>query len=156
MFGYEIVETLQKAGLILKHMLGVVLLAWRRMARAGVISWGVGFILVELVGSLIARQFTGPGLVFTSVVALIFASIVAYSVMLTVLIEELFLGAITTVRVLEGDVEGGARALAIASERKAGDAGSGIMRWLGHSSGSRREKFAGSSGCSEERNRRRH
>jgi len=140
MFGSEIVEILQKAGLILKHMLGVVLLAWRRMARAGLISWGVGFILVELVGSLIAHQFSGPALALTSVVALIFASMVAYSVMLTVLIEELFLGTIDTVRVLEGDIEGGARALAVASERKAGEAGSGIMRWLGHAPNNRGAK----------------
>jgi hypothetical protein len=142
LFGSEIVVILQKAGLILKHMLGVVLLAWRRMARAGLISWGIGFILVELVGSLIAHQFTGPGLVLTSVVALIFASVLAYSVMLTVLIEELFLGAIDTVRVLEGDIKGGARALAIASERRAGEAGSGIMRWLGHPTGNREAKLA--------------
>jgi hypothetical protein len=140
MFGSEIVQILQKAGLILKHMLGVVLLAWRRMARAGLISWGVGFILVELIGSLIAHQFSGPVLALTSVVALIFASMVAYSVMLTVLIEELFLGAINTVRVLEGDIEGGARALAVASERKAGEAGSGIMRWLGHATSNREAK----------------
>jgi len=71
---------------------------------------------------------------------LIFASMVAYSVMLTVLIEELFLGTIDTVRVLEGDIEGGARALAVASERKAGEAGSGIMRWLGHAPNNRGAK----------------
>jgi hypothetical protein len=141
-FGYEIVEILKKAGLILKHMLGVVLLAWRRMARAGLISWAVGFILVEIAGYLIEHQFTRTGLVLTSVVALIFASVVAYSVMLTVLIEEMFLGAIATVRVLEGDIEGGARALAVASERRAGEVGSGIMRWLGHSTGNRGERFA--------------
>ena len=145
-FGYEIVEILQKAGLILKHMLGVVLLAWRRMARAGLIAWGASFILVELVGAVMAQQITSVGLALTSVVALIFASVLAYGVMLTVLIEELLLGAIASVRVLEGDVESGARALAVASERRAGEAGGGIMRWLGHPTGSRGAKVAPSSG----------
>jgi hypothetical protein len=145
-FGYEIIEILQKAGLILKHMLGVVLLAWRRMARAGLISWGASFILVELAGAVMARQITSMGVALTSVVALIFASVVAYGVMLTVLIEELLLGAIASVKVLEGDVKSGARALAVASERRAGEAGGGIMRWLGHPRSDRGAKVAPSSG----------
>jgi hypothetical protein len=141
-FGYEIVEILQKAGLVLKHMLGVALIAWRRMVRAGLISWGIGFILVEIVGALTAHPFSGSGLAITSVVAVIFACVVAYSVMLTVLIDEIIIGAITTVKVVEGDVRAGARALAVATERKAGEAGSGIMRWLGHPSADRGEQVA--------------
>ena len=127
MLGFEIIE---KAGLVVKHMLGVVLLCWRRMARAGLISGGVGFVLVETVGALAQKHFPTP--VLTTVVAFFFAIALAYSVMLTVLIDELIIGSIELIRVLEGDLLGGARALAIATERRAGDAGSGIMRWLGH------------------------
>ncbi len=129
MLGFEIIE---KAGLVVKHMLGVVLLCWRRMARAGLISWGVGFILVEIVGALTQKHFPTP--VLTTVVAVFFAFALAYSVMVTVLIDELIIGSIDMLRVLEGDLQGGARALAVATERRAGDAGSGIMRWLGHPS----------------------
>jgi len=125
--GFEIIE---KAGLVVKHMLGVVLLCWRRMVRAGLVSWGVGFILIEVVGAIAQKHFWAP--VLTTVVALIFAFVLAYSVMVTVLIDELIIGSINMIRVIEGDLQGGVKALAIATERRAGDAGSGIMRWLGH------------------------
>jgi hypothetical protein len=124
--GFQIIE---KAGMVLKHALGVLLLCWRRMARAGLVSGVVGFILVEIVGSLVQQKL--PGLDLTTVVAMVFALVVAYAVALTVFIDELFIGAIDMLRVLEGDAGAGARAIAIAGERRVGEAGSGIMRWLG-------------------------
>jgi hypothetical protein len=124
--GYDIIE---KAGMVLKHALGVLLLCWRRMARAGLVSGVVGFILVEIVGSIMQQKF--PTSILTTVVALIFALLIAYGVMLTVLIDELIIGSIDIVRVLQGEVGAGARAIAMATERRAGESGSGIMRWLG-------------------------
>jgi hypothetical protein len=124
--GYEIIE---KSGLVMQRALGVVLLCWRRMARAGLVSGVVGFILVEIAGALLQHKFPGPDLI--TVVALIFALVVAYAVALTVFIDELFIGAIDMIKVLQGDTAAGARALAIATERRAGEAGSGVMRWLG-------------------------
>jgi hypothetical protein len=123
------IEIIEKAGLAAKHALGVLLLCWRRMARAGLVSGVAGFILVETVSSLLQQKF--PGLDLSTVVAMVFALVVAYAVALTVFIDELFIGAIDLLKTLEGDVGAGARAIAIAGERRVGEAGSGIMRWLG-------------------------
>src|SRR5215472_8806820 len=99
------------------------------MSRAALITFGVAFVLVEVVGSSLLGHFPAPAL--THAVALIFALVAAYAVALTVFIDELFIGSIDLIRVLEGDTAAGARALALATERRVGEAGSGVMRWLG-------------------------
>jgi hypothetical protein len=113
--GYEIIE---KSGLVAKHALGVVLLCWRRMVRAGLVSGVVGFILVEIIGSLLQQEFSVLDL--TTVVALVFALVLAYATALTVFIDELFIGVIDMIRALQGEAGAGARALAIATERRLG------------------------------------
>jgi hypothetical protein len=99
------------------------------MSRAALITFGVAFVLVEVVGSVLLGHFPAPEL--THAVALIFALAAAYAVALTVFIDELFIGSIDLIRVLEGDTVAGAHALALATERRVGEAGSGVMRWLG-------------------------
>jgi hypothetical protein len=122
-------QIIRMAGHFLTHGLGILLLCWRRMSRAALITFGGGFVLVEIVGTAFTGHFPAP--VLTHVVALIFALVAAYAVALTVFIDELFVGSIDLIRVLQGDMSAGARALAIATERRAGEAGGGIMRWLG-------------------------
>jgi hypothetical protein len=123
------IQIIRMAGRFVTHGLGILLLCWRRMSRAALISFGVAFVLVEAVGSALLGHFPAP--VLTHVVALIFALAVAYAVALTVFVDELFIGAIDVIRALQGDAGAGARALTIATERRAGEAGSGVMRWLG-------------------------
>ncbi len=127
MVGDKIIQT---AGLLVKHVLGVFLLAWQRMARAALIAFVVGFLLVEIVGAVFLGFF--PASTLTHVVALIFALAAAYAVSLTVFIDELVIGAIDLIKLLEGDAYADARAMAAAAERHAGERGSGLMRWLGH------------------------
>jgi hypothetical protein len=122
-------QIIRMAGHFVTHSLGILLLCWRRMSRAALITFGVGFVLVEIVGTAFIGHFPAP--VLTHVVALIFALVAAYAVAVTVFIDELFIGSIDLIRVLQGDMTAGARALAIATERRAGEAGGGVMRWLG-------------------------
>jgi hypothetical protein len=123
------IQIIRLAGHFMTHALGIVLLCWRRMSRAALIAFGVAFVLVEVVGSALLGQFPAPAL--TGVVALIFALAAAYAVALTVFIDELFIGSVDLIRVLQGDTAAGAHALALATERRVGEAGSGVMRWLG-------------------------
>jgi hypothetical protein len=116
-------------GHFVTHALGILLLSWRRMSLAALIAFGVAFVLVEAVGSALFGHFPAPTLVH--VVAMVFALVTAYAVALTVFIDELFIGAIDMLSALGGEAGAGAKAIAIASERRSGEAGSGIMRWLG-------------------------
>ena len=126
--GDQILET---AKLVLKHALGVLLLCWRRMIRAALITFVVGFVLIEVGGAVSLGRFPAP--LLTHVVAITFALVAAYAVGLTVLIDEMVMGALDIIKVLEGDARSGERVLAVAAEREAGVVGSGLMGWLGHS-----------------------
>lgn len=125
---YGVIELVGK---LLKHTLGVLLLCWQRMLRFGLSVGVLSFVMVEVLGSALARQF--PPSILTTVVALIVSFALGYAAALTALADELFLGAVDTVRILEGDAKAGLRAATAAAEREAGEAERGIMRWLGHS-----------------------
>jgi DNA polymerase III subunit gamma/tau len=116
-------------GALLKHIIGVLLLCWRRMLRAGLIAFAIGAVvtvLVEVVG-------TGEAIpsVLSLIVALLFGLALAYGVALTVLVEELILGAIDLIRMIEGDVSAGAHIAEVVAEREVGQVGQGLRRLLG-------------------------
>ncbi|MFI5271884.1 MAG: hypothetical protein ACHQ4H_02470 [Ktedonobacterales bacterium] len=125
MLAYEIIR---HSGKLLKHAVGVLLLAWRRVLRAAGIALVVGIVVAEIAGCLATHQF--PPSPLTDVAAAIFGVAVAYGVALTVFLDELLLGALDMLRVAEGDIEAGARAAAIAAEREVGDVKSGLLRML--------------------------
>ena len=129
-------EMLRHAGTIMKHVVGVLILCWRRMLRAMGVAGLAGLILAELAGSLATHRF--PPAPLSHVVAFVMAAALAYAAALTVLIDELLGGAIATVRVAEGEVSAGVRALAALAKRERGEAGRGISRRVGRPPASQR------------------
>jgi hypothetical protein len=120
---------IRRAGDILKHAVGVLLLVWRRVLYAIGIGGAVAFLLAEAAGCLVSHRFPPP--LLTHAVALLFAFAVAWGAAVTMFIEELLTGLLDTTHFLEGHVEAGARAAAIIAEREAGEAGRGISRLFG-------------------------
>src|SRR5690349_1153621 len=120
---------IRRAGEILKHAVGVLLLVWRRVLYAIGIGGAVAFLLAEAAGCLVSHSFPPP--LLTHAVALLFAFAVAWGAAVTMFIEELLTGLLDTTHFLEGHVEAGARAAAIIAEREAGEAGRGIARVFG-------------------------
>ncbi len=116
-------------GAFLKHLIGVLLLCWRRMLRAGLIAFAIGVVLVMLV-AVIATGQAYPG-ALALVVALIFGGALAYGIALTVFIEEFLLGVVDLIKLLEGDVKGVAHLTATVAEREVGDVGHGLRRLIG-------------------------
>jgi hypothetical protein len=112
----------------MKHVVGVLLLAWRRVLRALAVAGGTAFVLAEIVGGLIAHSF--PPLP-THIFAGVFAVIVAYCAALTTVIDELIEGALEAVRLVEGDAKAAARSSAILAEREVSEVGRGIRRMFG-------------------------
>src|SRR5579859_2223698 len=123
-------DMIRRAGEILKHAFGVLLLVWRRVLYATGIGGAVAFLLAEAAGCLVSHSFPPP--LLTHAVALLFAFAVAWGAAVTMFIEELLTGLLDTTHFLEGHVEAGARAAAIIAEREAGEAGRGLSRLLGH------------------------
>src|SRR5689334_18832399 len=121
---------IRRAGDILKHTVGVLLLVWRRVLYAIGIGGALAFLLAEAAGCLVSHSFPPP--LLTHAVALLFAFAVAWGAAVTMFIEELLTSLLDTTHFLEGRVEAGARAAAIIAEREAGEAGRGLSRWLGH------------------------
>lgn len=118
-----------RGGSLLKHALGVLLLAWRRMLLVGAAAL-VGGLLVGETAAVVASGRIPPPLLSQVVIA-IFAVVIAYAASMTVFLEELLHGIIATIRLVEGDVTAGARAAAVIAEREAGEVGSGLMRLFG-------------------------
>lgn len=118
------------AGKLLQHVLGVLLLCWQRMLRFGISVGVLSFIMAEVLGSALTRQF--PPSILTTVVALVVSFALGYAAALTALADEIFVSAVDTIRLLEGDVRAGFRAASVAAEREAGEARQGVLRWLGH------------------------
>lgn len=118
-----------RGGDLLKHALGVLLLAWRRMLLVGAAAL-VGGLLVGEMAAVVASGRIPPPLMAQVVIA-IFAVVIAYAASMTVFLEEVVQGIIATIRLIEGDVTAGARAMAVIAEREAGDVGTGLMRLFG-------------------------
>jgi hypothetical protein len=128
--GFKLIEL---AGKLVQHVVGILLLCWRRVFRAALIAAAIGIVLTELVASLLTQNFP-PGIP-AHVAAIVFGAALAYGVGLTVLVDELLKGAMETVRLLEGDARAGARAAAIAAERDVGEFRRGLLGLLGSRSG---------------------
>jgi hypothetical protein len=124
---YGVIEL---AGRLFQHTLGVLLLCWQRMLRFGLSVGVLSFLMAEVLGAALTRQF--PPSILTTVVALIVAFALGYAAALTALADELLISAMDTVRLLEGDTRAGLRVAAVAAEREAGEARQGLLRWLGH------------------------
>lgn len=116
-------------GALLKHIIGVLLLCWRRMLRAGVIAFAIGAVVTVLV-TVIGTGQAIPS-VPSLIVALVFGLALAYAVALTVLVEELILGVIDLIRVIEGDISAGAHIAEVVAEREVGEVGQGLRRLIG-------------------------
>ncbi len=116
-------------GALLKHVIGVLLLCWRRMLRAGLIAFAIGVVVTVLIAVI------GTGQALPSVPSLIVALLLglglAYGVALTVLVEELVLGAIDLIRMVEGDISAGAHIAEVVAEREVGEVGQGLLRLIG-------------------------
>ncbi len=121
-----------RGGSLLKHTLGVLLLAWRRILLASAAA-AVAGVLIGEIGAVIITGLVPPPLM-AHLVVLIFAAVLAYSTALTVFLEEILHGLVNTIRMIEGDAAAGARAAAVIAEREAGEAGSGLMRLFGRRS----------------------
>ncbi|HKS69272.1 MAG TPA: hypothetical protein VJQ45_02560, partial [Ktedonobacterales bacterium] len=113
------IELIRLGAGALRHILGVLLLAWRRVVRTAGIALIAGIVVTELVGSLVTHHF--PPYLLTHVVALAIGIVVAYCVALMVLVDELLKGTFDLVRLALGEVEAGARAAEIIAEREVGD-----------------------------------
>ena len=122
---------IERSGKLLTHLVKAFLVCWRRMLRFGLSVGAIAFVSAEVIGILASRRFPPSGVL--SAVALLAAFAFGYSAALTVLIDELFFGAIELIGMVEGDIRAGMRAATVAAERAAGEAGNtGLMRFLGH------------------------
>ena len=121
-------QSIRVAGRFLTHVVGVLLLCWRRALQAAAVSGVIALLLAEIAGILITGQFPTS---LTHIVALIFGVTVAYCVALTVLFDEIIRGLIDTVRLVDGEVAAGARAAAIVGEREVGQMRFSLLGALG-------------------------
>lgn len=125
----ELNAVIQMGGKFLKHAVGVLLLCWRRMLRAGLVAGLVAVVLGELAAMAITHSLNPGGPAQLVVAALAIA--LAYGAALTVLVEEFIQGVVETLRLLEGDVAAGARASAVLAEREIGEVHIGLKHLLG-------------------------
>lgn len=107
------------AGRVLRHIGGILLLCWRRMVWAALITGGVALIVAEIGGSSVTHQIPAP--IPAQIVAVLFAIGLAYGAALTALLAEIVVGAVETIRLLEGEAGAGARAAAVVGERAEGE-----------------------------------
>lgn len=101
------------------------------MLRLGVSVGVLGGAVAVVFGAVVTHSIPPTPLIW--VAAMCFGFVVGYAAAMTVLADELLLGMVETIGVLEGDIKAGLRAATVAAEREAGEAGRGIMRFLGHS-----------------------
>ncbi len=116
-------------GALLKHIIGVLLLCWRRMLRAGLIAFGIGVVVTVLIAVISTGEAIPSEPAF--IVALLFGLALAYGVALTVLVEELILGVMDLISMIEGDMRAGAHIAEIVAEREVGQVGQGMRRFFG-------------------------
>ncbi len=117
------------AGKFLKHAVGVLLLCWRRVLKTAAVISVVAFLAVEILSMVVTHSFPPPST--AHLVACAFALAIAYGAAMTVFLDELVVGMIESVAVLEGDVAAGTRSAAIAAEREISDLRAGLGHWFG-------------------------
>ncbi|MGZ3599686.1 MAG: hypothetical protein ACXWQ5_08200 [Ktedonobacterales bacterium] len=115
------------AGRVLRHIGGILLLCWRRMVVSALIVGGAGLLLAEIAGSSITLQIPAP--IPAQIVAVLFAVGLGYGAALTALLAETIVGALDTIRLLEGEAGAGARAAAVIDERAEREL-SGFVGWI--------------------------
>src|SRR5258705_26336 len=120
-------EAITRSGHFIKHGIGVILLCWRRVLRAMLIGGLLGVLVGELVASLMEWRF--PPSLPAHVAALAFGLACGYGAGLTVLLDELLVGSLDTVKWLGGRAGAGVRAAAAIAGREAGELGSGVWRF---------------------------
>lgn len=129
MVAEELGKIIRMAGMLLKHAVGVMMLCWRRMLRAGALAGALGIVLTEIAAILVTRS-PFPGWPAQLVAAAVGFSL-AYAVALTVFVEEFVRGVIDMIRQLEGDAAGAARAAEHLAERELGEVHLGLQHMLG-------------------------
>ncbi|MGH2516008.1 MAG: hypothetical protein ACRDHP_10170, partial [Ktedonobacterales bacterium] len=132
------------AGKLLIHALHALLVCWKRMLRLGLSVGALSGMVALVFGTLVTHSF--PPAPLTWVAALFFGVALGYAAAMTVLADEMLLSIFDAIRVLEGDVKAGLRTAAVAAEREAGEAGRGVMRFLGHARPDQPRNDAGGSG----------
>ncbi|HUY77519.1 MAG TPA: hypothetical protein VMV29_12170 [Ktedonobacterales bacterium] len=125
----ELNAVIQMGGRFLKHAVGILLLCWRRMLRAGLVAALVAIVLGEVVAMTMTHSLNPGGPAQFAVAALAIA--LAYGAALTVLVEEFIWGVVETLRLLEGDVAAGARASSVLAEREIGQVHIGLKHLFG-------------------------
>ena len=120
-------EAITRSGHFIKHGIGVILLCWRRVLRAMLIGGLLGVLVAELVASLMEWRF--PPSLPAHVAALAFGLACGYGAGLTVLLDELLVGALDTVKWLGGEAGAGVRAAAAIAGHEVGELRSGVSRF---------------------------
>jgi hypothetical protein len=111
---------------IFRQVVGVVLLSWQRVLRAGLITAAIVWSMAEVVACVITSSFPPPGL--THLVAMALAVAVGYGVALTLLLGMLLRGGVRFIRQLEGEVEIGAHVASDFVRREVGGLSATIRR----------------------------
>ena len=116
---------------VFRQVVGVVLVSWRRILRAGLVSGALALLGAEIAACLVTGSFPPPTAAHLAAVALALA--IGYSVAATMLFALLLRGGIRFIRYLEGDVTVGAEvasAFAQREAREARDLGASVRRIL--------------------------
>ena len=106
-----------------RQVVGVVLVSWRRILRAGLVSGALTLLGAEIAACLVTGSFPPPTAAHLATVALALA--IGYSVAVTMLFAILLRGGIRFIRYLEGDVAVGAQAVSVFARREAREAREG-------------------------------
>ena len=116
---------------VFRQVVGVVLVSWRRILRAGLVSGALALLGAEIAACLVTGSFPPPTAAHLAAVALALA--IGYSVAATMLFVLLLRGGVRFIRYLEGDVTVGAEvasAFARREAREARDLGASVRRIL--------------------------
>jgi hypothetical protein len=118
-----------RASQLLKHVVGVLLLAWLRALRAAAIAGALGILAVEVGAVVLTHHFPPGGTV--QLVAAALGGALAYGAAATVVASELITGTADAIGLLLGEAEAGARAAAAIGERDVGEASGTVLRAIG-------------------------
>jgi hypothetical protein len=109
-----------------RQMIGVVLVSWQRVLRAGLLAAAVTLLVAEIAACLVIGSFPPPPI--AQLVAGMLALAVGYCVAATALFALLLRGGVRFIRHLEGDITIGAEAASVFARREVGDLGAGARR----------------------------
>jgi hypothetical protein len=113
---------------LIEHIIGTLLHIWGRVIRVGLFAGASTALGTEIVASIVSRGWP-PGQAHLAAAALAVA--VAYGTAATMLVSEILLGLLHTLRTIEGDVEAGALATAAIARHEAHTAGVDVWSLFG-------------------------